>query len=118
MVLCYLEGLTHEEAAIRLRWPVGTVRSRALFRSVPRIQADLAESARIDAELQKELNDLRAELESLRRPAATPAPSQLSRPASSPASAPNTGGPAGNLPIAGTPTESYMGGTMESYMGG
>ena len=28
VVLCYLEGLTHEEAAQRLRWPVGTVRSR------------------------------------------------------------------------------------------
>ena len=28
MVLCYLEGLTHDEAARRLRWPVGTVRSR------------------------------------------------------------------------------------------
>jgi RNA polymerase sigma factor (sigma-70 family) len=28
MVLCYLEGTTHEEAASRLGWPVGTVRSR------------------------------------------------------------------------------------------
>src|SRR5262249_2738067 len=28
VVLCYLEGLTHEEAALRLRCPVGTVRSR------------------------------------------------------------------------------------------
>jgi RNA polymerase sigma factor (sigma-70 family) len=28
LVLCYLEGLTHDEAASRLRWPVGTVRSR------------------------------------------------------------------------------------------
>jgi RNA polymerase sigma factor (sigma-70 family) len=28
VVLCYLEGLTHDEAARRLRWPVGTVRSR------------------------------------------------------------------------------------------
>jgi len=28
MVLCYLEGLTHDEAALRLHWPVGTVRSR------------------------------------------------------------------------------------------
>ena len=28
IVLCYLEGLTHEEAASRLRCPVGTVRSR------------------------------------------------------------------------------------------
>ena len=28
IVLCYLEGLTHAEAASRLRWPIGTVRSR------------------------------------------------------------------------------------------
>lgn len=28
VVLCYLEGLTHDEAALRLDWPVGTVRSR------------------------------------------------------------------------------------------
>ncbi|QEH35972.1 ECF RNA polymerase sigma factor SigE [Aquisphaera giovannonii] len=28
VVLCYLEGLTHDEAAGQLRWPVGTVRSR------------------------------------------------------------------------------------------
>ena len=28
IVLCYLEGLTHDEAAARLNWPVGTVRSR------------------------------------------------------------------------------------------
>jgi RNA polymerase sigma factor (sigma-70 family) len=28
IVLCYLEGLTHEQTARQLRWPVGTVRSR------------------------------------------------------------------------------------------
>ena len=28
IVLCHLEGLTHEQAARQLRWPVGTVRSR------------------------------------------------------------------------------------------
>jgi len=28
IVLCGFQGLTHEEAAARLRWPVGTVRSR------------------------------------------------------------------------------------------
>jgi len=28
IVLCYLEGRTHEQAAQQLRWPVGTVRSR------------------------------------------------------------------------------------------
>jgi RNA polymerase sigma factor (sigma-70 family) len=38
VVLCHLEGLTHEEAASRLRWPVGTLsgrlsRARDLLRS-------------------------------------------------------------------------------------
>ena len=28
LVLCYLEGQTHEEAAERLRWPLGTVKGR------------------------------------------------------------------------------------------
>lgn len=28
VVLCYLEGLTHDEAAARLSWPVGTVKGR------------------------------------------------------------------------------------------
>ncbi len=28
VVLCYLEGLTHEQAALRLGWPLGTVESR------------------------------------------------------------------------------------------
>ena len=28
LTLCYLEGLTHQEAAIRLGWPVGTVKVR------------------------------------------------------------------------------------------
>ena len=28
IVLCHLEGLTHDQAAARLRWPVGTVRGR------------------------------------------------------------------------------------------
>jgi RNA polymerase sigma factor (sigma-70 family) len=28
IVLCYLEGFTHDQAAARLKWPVGTVRSR------------------------------------------------------------------------------------------
>ena len=30
VVLCYLEGLTHEEAAIRLRLPASTVRVRLM----------------------------------------------------------------------------------------
>lgn len=41
LVACYLEGLTHEEAAIRLRWPVGTVRSR-LARGRDRLRDRLA----------------------------------------------------------------------------
>jgi RNA polymerase sigma factor (sigma-70 family) len=37
VVLCYLEGLTHDEAARKLHWPVGTVRSRmARARSILR----------------------------------------------------------------------------------
>ncbi len=40
VVLCYLEGLTHEQAARRLGWPVGTVRSR-LARARARLRVDL-----------------------------------------------------------------------------
>ncbi len=40
VVLCYLEGLTHEQAAQRLGWPVGTVRSR-LARARAQLRADL-----------------------------------------------------------------------------
>ncbi|WP_422931067.1 RNA polymerase sigma factor [Singulisphaera sp. PoT] len=28
IVLCYLQGMTHEEAALRLHWPLGTVKGR------------------------------------------------------------------------------------------
>ena len=28
IILCYLEGMTHEQAASELDWPVGTVRGR------------------------------------------------------------------------------------------
>ena len=28
IVLCYFEGLTHDQAAARLGWPVGTVKGR------------------------------------------------------------------------------------------
>lgn len=38
---CYLEGMTHEQAAERLGWPVGTVRSR-LARARTRLQPRLA----------------------------------------------------------------------------
>jgi RNA polymerase sigma factor (sigma-70 family) len=40
VVLCYLEGLTHEQAAARLEWPVGTVRSR-LARARQRLRGRL-----------------------------------------------------------------------------
>jgi RNA polymerase sigma factor (sigma-70 family) len=41
IVLCHLEGLSHEEAAQRLGWPVGTVRSR-LARGRDRLRDRLA----------------------------------------------------------------------------
>jgi RNA polymerase sigma factor (sigma-70 family) len=41
IVACHLEGLTHEEAANQLRWPVGTVRSR-LARGRDRLRDRLA----------------------------------------------------------------------------
>ncbi|QDV38760.1 RNA polymerase sigma factor [Tautonia plasticadhaerens] len=40
IVLCHLQGLTHEQAADRLGWPVGTVRSR-LARGRDRLRARL-----------------------------------------------------------------------------
>jgi RNA polymerase sigma factor (sigma-70 family) len=40
IVLCYLEGLTHEQAAARLGWPVGTVRGR-MARARDRLRARL-----------------------------------------------------------------------------
>jgi RNA polymerase sigma factor (sigma-70 family) len=40
VVLCYLEGLTNEEAAFRLRWPVGTVKVR-LHRAREKLQVRL-----------------------------------------------------------------------------
>ena len=40
VVLCYFEGLTHDEAAARLSWPVGTVRSR-LSRARDRLRSRL-----------------------------------------------------------------------------
>jgi RNA polymerase sigma factor (sigma-70 family) len=41
ILLCALEGLSHEEAARRLRWPVGTVKSR-LVRGRKRLEGRLA----------------------------------------------------------------------------
>ena len=40
VVLCFLEGQTHEEAAQQLRWPVGTLKSR-LARARARLQGRL-----------------------------------------------------------------------------
>ncbi|HEV3167314.1 MAG TPA: sigma-70 family RNA polymerase sigma factor [Isosphaeraceae bacterium] len=40
IVLCYLEGQTHEEAAHQLRWPVGTVKVR-LMRAREKLRARL-----------------------------------------------------------------------------
>ena len=40
LLLCYLQGLTHEEAAAQLGWPVGTVRSR-LARARERLRTRL-----------------------------------------------------------------------------
>jgi RNA polymerase sigma factor (sigma-70 family) len=41
IVLCYLEGLTHEQAAGQLRWPVGTVKTR-LARARERLRRRLS----------------------------------------------------------------------------
>ena len=40
-MLCYLEGLTHEQAASQLRWPVGTVKTR-LARGRERLRCRLS----------------------------------------------------------------------------
>ena len=50
VVLCYLEGLTHDEAALRLRCPVGTVRSR-LSRARDRLKARLTRRGVAPADL-------------------------------------------------------------------
>jgi RNA polymerase sigma factor (sigma-70 family) len=249
MVLCYLEGLTHDEAACRLRWPVGTVRSRlarardkvrhrlsrrgvtaddaaltaavasepvssplvdaavrvclgftkqqatapvvasatatalakgvlnammisklkilgaaalacvlavdgmktyafqsggaggdegpaasgtqakvethtqALERSIAKIQGDLTESARINAALQKELNDLRAELESVRQPAGQPDARTVSPPPSRSVAARSGRAAAGNpgtvsSAAAGGPTGQFGGGEGGMMSGG
>src|SRR5262249_23017472 len=44
VVLCYLEGLTHEEAAEQLCWPVGTVKGR-LSRARDLLRSRLARPA-------------------------------------------------------------------------
>ncbi len=45
IVLCYLDGLTHEQAASRLRWPLGTVKTR-LTRGRERLRARLEKHGR------------------------------------------------------------------------
>jgi RND family efflux transporter MFP subunit len=47
IVLCYFEGLTHEQAASRLRWPLGTVKIR-LTRARERLRARLKQRDSID----------------------------------------------------------------------
>jgi RNA polymerase sigma factor (sigma-70 family) len=52
VILCYFEGLTHDEAALRLRCPVGTVRSRmAKARSLLRARLTRAGVGPIQASL-------------------------------------------------------------------
>jgi RNA polymerase sigma factor (sigma-70 family) len=48
IVLCALEGLSHEQAAERLRWPVGTVKSR-LARGRRRLESRLARRGLVPA---------------------------------------------------------------------
>jgi RNA polymerase sigma factor (sigma-70 family) len=45
VVLCYFEGLSHEQAASRLRWPVGTVKTR-LTRARERLRSRLERRGR------------------------------------------------------------------------
>ena len=45
IVLCYFEGLTHEQAASRLRWPVGTLKTR-LSRARERLRSRLERPGR------------------------------------------------------------------------
>src|SRR5262249_21892340 len=45
IVLCYLEGLTHEQAASRLRWPLGTLKTR-LSRARERLRSRLERRGR------------------------------------------------------------------------
>ncbi len=45
VVLCYFEGLSHEQAASRLRWPVGTVKTR-LSRARDRLRSRLERRGR------------------------------------------------------------------------
>ena len=40
IVLCYLEGKTHEEAALLLQWPLGTVKGRLSPGDLLRLAAD------------------------------------------------------------------------------
>ena len=47
IVLCYFEGLTHEQAASRLHWPLGTVKIR-LTRARERLRAHLKQRDSID----------------------------------------------------------------------
>jgi RNA polymerase sigma factor (sigma-70 family) len=60
IVLCYFEGLTHDDAAARLRWPVGTVRGR-LARARDRLRDRLdRQGVSLSAGLPGALDRLRA----------------------------------------------------------
>jgi RNA polymerase sigma factor (sigma-70 family) len=74
----------------------GSDREEALSRSFAKIQTDLAESARINAELQTELISLRNELEALRRTGSTP-PTQASGRARNAGGGPVGGGSGGSI---------------------
>ena len=82
-----------------------------------KIQGDLAESARINAELQKELNDLRAELESVRQLAGQSSAATVSQPPPTPATAAGNSGTA-SAAAAGGPTGRFGGGFGGMMAGG
>ncbi len=83
-----------------------------------KIQNDLAESARINAALQKELNDLRAELESVRRLGSQPDARKVSRPGSNPGATASTVASPGNSATAGSASAGGPTGRFDRGMGG
>ncbi|MFO0907982.1 MAG: sigma-70 family RNA polymerase sigma factor [Isosphaeraceae bacterium] len=78
VVACYLEGLTHDQAALRLGWPVGTVRSR-LARARDRLRGRLARRGLAPVGTDRKLaSDSTAGLALLlRRPETLPLPTSL-----------------------------------------
>jgi RNA polymerase sigma factor (sigma-70 family) len=94
----------------------GGDREEALSRSFAKIQKDLAQSARINAELQTELISLRNELEALRRTGSTP-PTQASDRAGNAAGGPIGGGSGGSI-VSSTGSRAGMGGRGGAGGGG